>query len=365
MADSNLARTALYDAHLKAGGKMVDFSGWEMPIHYGSQVKEHEAVRSHAGVFDVSHMTIVDLVGTDAKAFLQKVLANDVDKLKEPGKALYTGMLNEDGGVIDDLICYLTETGYRLVVNCATRAKDLDWLNKQQSGFDVTLTEQPQIAMVAVQGPEARNICANILGGSHADTIQGLKIFQGKYCDDWFIARTGYTGEDGLEIMIPQDQIGGFWQQLVDAGVQPCGLGARDTLRLEAGMNLYGSDMDEQVSPLEAAMGWTIAWQPEERDFIGRAALTEQKAAGGHPKLVGLVLETKGVMRSHQTVVLDNGETGEITSGTFSPSLKTSIAMARVPASAKDQVQVELRGKLVPARIVKLPFVRNGKKVYE
>lgn len=357
-------RTPLYQTHLNAGAKMVDFGGWDMPINYGSQIEEHNAVRGDAGMFDVSHMTVVDVNGTESKAFLQKLLANDVAKLKSPGKALYTGMLNPEGGVIDDLIVYNMEAGYRLVVNCATREKDLAWMNAQADGFDVTIEERPEMAMVAIQGPEALAKTAQALTGA-AELIENLSVFQGQPWNDWFIARTGYTGEDGLEIMLPGDQAPEFWQQLQAQGVAPCGLGARDTLRLEAGMNLYGSDMDETVSPLSAAMGWTIAWEPKQRDFIGRSALEEQKSQGSYDKLVGLVMETRGVLRGHQKVIVDGVGEGEITSGTFSPTLGYSVALARVPKATQDSAQVEIRGKLHQVRVVKPPFVRNGKKVYQ
>ncbi|TNC93136.1 MAG: glycine cleavage system protein T [Thalassolituus sp.] len=356
-------QTALYAKHTEAQGKIVDFGGWDMPIHYGSQIKEHNAVREAAGMFDVSHMTIVDVRGPDAKAYLQHLLANDVDKLKETGKALYSGMLNTDGGVIDDLIVYRMEGWFRTVVNCATREKDLEWMTAHTKGFDISLTERPELAMVAVQGPEAIGMVKKIRPEA-ADLIDGLKVFQGLPQHGWFYARTGYTGEDGLEIMVPQEEVVQFWTQLIEAGVQPCGLGARDTLRLEAGMNLYGNDMDESISPLQAGMGWTIAWEPADRDFIGREALEAQKADGVAMKQVGLVLEGRGVMRSHQKVVVEGVGEGEITSGTFSPSLQCSIAMARVPAATGDTAQVDLRGKLTDVKVIKLPFVRNGKKMF-
>jgi aminomethyltransferase len=356
-------KTPLYDCHLDAGGKIVDFGGWDMPIHYGSQIQEHNAVREAAGMFDVSHMTIVDVRGPDAKAYLQKLLANDVDKLKETGKALYTGMLNNDGGVIDDLIVYRMDGWFRTVVNCATREKDLEWMTAHTKGFDISLTERPEMAMVAVQGPEAIGMVQKVRPEA-ADLIDNLKVFQGLPQHGWFYARTGYTGEDGLEIMMPKEDAADFWQQLSEAGVQPCGLGARDTLRLEAGMNLYGNDMDESVSPLIAGMGWTVAWEPADRDFIGRTALEAEKADGVAMKQVGLVLETRGVMRSHQKVIVEGAGEGEVTSGTFSPTLQYSIAIARVPATTGDTAQVDLRGKLTDVRVIKLPFVRNGQKQF-
>ncbi|MEQ3763542.1 MAG: glycine cleavage system aminomethyltransferase GcvT [Alcanivorax sp.] len=356
-------QTALHASHIEANGKIVDFGGWDMPIHYGSQIKEHNAVREAAGMFDVSHMTIVDVRGPDAKAFLQSLLANDVDKLKETGKALYSGMLNNNGGVIDDLIVYRMDGWYRTVVNCATRDKDLEWMTAHTKGFDISLTERPEMAMVAVQGPEAIGMVQKVKPEA-ADLIDGLKVFQGLPLQGWFYARTGYTGEDGLEIMIPEDAVADFWTQLIEAGVQPCGLGARDTLRLEAGMNLYGNDMDEETSPLQAGMGWTIAWEPSDREFIGRTALEAEKAAGVPMKQVGLVMETRGVMRSHQKVIVEGAGEGEVTSGTFSPTLQCSVAIARVPTNTGDTAQVDVRGKLIDVKVIKLPFVRNGKKLF-
>jgi aminomethyltransferase len=360
-------RTSLYQAHIDAGAKMVDFGGWDMPINYGSQIKEHQAVREDAGIFDVSHMTIVDVKGPQAEAYLQTLLANDVAKLKSAGKALYTGMLNSEGGVIDDLIVYRTAEGFRTVVNCATREKDLAWMNQQIDSFDAQLIERDDLSMVAVQGPQAIEKTLSVLDEASAEVVRSLSVFQGLPVNEWFFARTGYTGEDGLEIMVPHQEIAPFWQALLEAGVVPTGLGARDTLRLEAGMNLYGNDMDDTKHPLESAMGWTIAWQPEERAFIGRPALEAIKAAGNYGKLAGLVLEGRGVMRSHQAVhaMEDGPAVGEITSGTFSPTLSQSIAMARIPKDLKGSCFVEMRGKMVPVRIVSLPFVRNGQKQFD
>lgn len=355
-------KTVLHASHLAAGAKMVDFFGWEMPINYGSQIEEHHAVRQDAGMFDVSHMTIVDLTGANTRNFLRYLLANDVAKLTTPGKALYSGMLNSTGGVIDDLIVYfLQEDFFRLVVNSATREKDLAHINAEAKAFNVTVTERPEFAMIAVQGPNAKAKVATLLTAGQQAAVAGMKPFFGVQAGDLFIATTGYTGEDGYEIALPNEQAADFWQQLVTAGVKPCGLGARDTLRLEAGMNLYGQDMDETVSPLAANMGWTIAWEPGDRNFIGRTALEQAKAAGT-AKLVGLVMEQKGVLRHGQKVITAAGE-GEITSGTFSPTLGFSIALARVPAATGDTAEVDIRGKLVPVKVVKPAFVRMGKKL--
>lgn len=358
-------KTALYEKHLESGGKIVDFAGWDMPIHYGSQIEEHHQVRQDAGMFDVSHMVVLDLQGDDAKPYLQKLLANDVAKLKKSGKALYSCMLNDQGTVIDDLIVYyLDEINYRIVVNAGTREKDLAWMQQQLSGFNATLTERDDLSMIAVQGPNARSKACSILSASQADIASSLKVFTAAHIDDYFIARTGYTGEDGFEIMIPNHQAAELWDKLLSAGIKPCGLGARDTLRLEAGMNLYGTDMDESTSPWVAGLGWTIALDPDHRDFIGRNALEAQKQQGITEKFVGLVLEGRGVLRSHMKVVCAEGE-GEITSGTFSPSLKKAIALARVPADCGEQCQIDVRGKLLSAKVVKPMFVRHGKSLLD
>jgi aminomethyltransferase len=355
-------RTSLYDSHVAAGARMVDFGGWDMPVNYGSQIDEHHAVRSDAGMFDVLHMTVVDLEGPRVRDFLRHLLANDVAKLKNPGKALYTCMLNNQAGIIDDLIVYfMRDAWFRMVVNAATHDKDLAWITQQAEPFAIKITER-QVAMIAVQGPKAREKAATVLPAPLREPALALKPFSALEGEGLFVARTGYTGEDGFEIMFPAEEGGSYWKKLMDAGVKPAGLGARDTLRLEAAMNLYGSDMDEGVTPLESGLGWTIAWEPNDRDFIGRKALTSQRDAGPRRKLVGLVLEDKGVLRGHQKVVSEAGE-GEITSGTFSPTLYRSIAMARVPVATGDEVQVDIRGKLLRARVVKPPFARNGKSL--
>jgi aminomethyltransferase len=359
-------KTHLYDAHVAAGARMVDFVGWNMPINYGSQMDEHKAVRSDAGMFDVSHMTVVDIRGPQARDFLSQLLANDVAKLVVPGKALYSCMLNESGGVIDDLIAYyMTDGGagedvwYRLVVNAATRDKGLAWLAKNGMEFRISLTEHFELAMLAVQGPNAREKVHGLLPPEVVRDIAAMKSFSAVLCGDYFIARTGYTGEDGYEVLLPAEEAIDFWNRLLDAGVKPCGLAARDTLRLEAGMHLYGQDMDEDVTPLESALGWTVAMK-DERRFIGREALQQQKDNGIARKLSGVVLEGRGVLRPGYRVVTAAGD-GLTTSGSFSPTLEKAIALARVPADVTGACEVEIRGKLFPARLVKPPFVRNGK----
>ena len=355
------SKTPHHDKHVEAGARIVDFGGWDMPLHYGSQKEEHHAVRRNAGMFDVSHMTIVDLKGERVRDFLRFLLANDVAKLKDSGKALYTCMLQEDGGVIDDLIVYyIADDDYRLVVNAATREKDLAWIRQQAEAFDVHVVERAELAMLAVQGPKARDLAAPVIPAEHREAALALKPFFGLDAGDYFVARTGYTGEDGWEILMPAADAHAVWDRLLAAGVVPCGLGARDTLRLEAGMNLYGSDMDETVSPLESGLAWTVAWEPDDRDFIGRAALVAQRENTDRRRFVGLVLEDKGVLRNHMKVVVEGVGEGEITSGGFSPTLERSIALARVPAGDYDRAQVEVRGKLLNVRIVRPPFVRNG-----
>ncbi|WP_166206682.1 glycine cleavage system aminomethyltransferase GcvT [Cognatiluteimonas telluris] len=359
------SKTILNDSHRALGAKMVDFGGWDMPLHYGSQVEEHHLVRRDAGMFDVSHMTVVDLTGARVREFLRRLVANSVDKLKVPGKALYTTMLNAQGGVIDDLIVYyLSEDFFRLVVNAATREKDLAWIRSQAGAFDVTVAERSDFGMIAVQGPTARERVLGLLDADGAQAAGKLGKFaaaevKARDGTSLFVARTGYTGEDGFEIVVPEARAVALWDALLAAGVKPAGLGARDTLRLEAGMNLYGQDMDETVTPYEAGLAWTVALD-EGRAFTGREVLERQKSAGAPRQLIGLVMDEKGVLRHGQKVLTANGE-GEILSGTFSPTLGKAIAFARVPAGAPGDVRVDIRGREVPVRVVKFPFVRDGK----
>jgi aminomethyltransferase len=356
-----LKKTPLDEIHRAAGARLTNFGGWEMPLHYGSQVEEHHAVRRDAGMFDVSHMRAIDVAGPDALDFLRRVLANDVTRLQAPGKALYSCMLSEQGGVLDDLIAYrFRDDFFRLVVNAATAEKDFTWLQvfAARERMRVSLAMRDDCAMIAVQGPRARErfwVAFPELRGA----TESLSLFSGALVGDAMVARTGYTGEDGFEMLLPSGRAGDAWRSLAAAGVRPCGLGARDTLRLEAGMNLYGQDMDEDVSPLDAGLAWTVDLASQ-RDFMGKGAL---EAAGQQSDFVGLVLvDAGGVLRAHQKVATAAGE-GEITSGTFSPTLARSIALARLPRGAKpgDTVHVQVRDKQLAARVVKLPFVRKGK----
>ena len=355
-------QTPLFRLHQELGARLVDFGGWDMPVQYGSQIGEHHAVRRAAGVFDVSHMCVIDLKGARVRVFLERLLANDVGRLRTPGRALYSCLLNESAGILDDLIVYYLDAEYfRLVVNAGTRDKDLAWIRTQAQPFEVAVQERGDLAMLAVQGPEARAKAAQLLSPEEAATALALEVFNACELRHWFVARTGYTGEDGFEIMLPGAEAVSVWQRLNAADVRSCGLGARDTLRLEAGMNLYGNDMNEQTNPLESGLAWTVAFDPPERNFIGRAALESVRARGIERKQVGLVLDERAVLRSHQRVLVAGGGEGEVTSGTFSPTLERSIGLARVPVAAGNQVQVEVRGRLLPARVVRAPFVRHGK----
>ncbi len=386
--------TPLYQCHVDAGAKLVDFAGWQMPVNYGSQISEHNACREQAVIFDVSHMTVVDLPDSgegEVKAFLQKLLANDVAKAKSPGDAIYSCMLQDDGGIIDDLIAYrYGADSYRLIVNAGTRDKDIDWIKKQlaASKLSTELVVRDDLALLAVQGPQAIKraveATSTVCDASVAEqiaAIQKMKRFSSVSLsmpdgDEWFVARTGYTGEDGLEIALPEKQAPAFWKALLSAGVVPAGLGARDTLRLEAAMNLYGSDMDETVNPLESGISWTVSWQPEERDFIGRKSLQASRNADGNSdrQLVGLLLEGRGVLRGHQPIQVAGHVVGEITSGTFSPTLQKSIALGRVSIQALGvespadilalECEVIIRDKPIAARFVKPPFVAKGQPLY-
>lgn len=354
-------RTRLYDCQKEAGAVFTEFYQWQLPLHYGSQIEEHHAVRQDAGVFDVSHMTIVDCLGAGTREFLRYLLANDVDKMENSARALYSLMLNHRGGILDDLIAYFRAAdNYRLVLNCGTRERDIQWIQQHIGNFSLGIQQRIDCAMLAVQGPNAREKTLSCLPPKVMDAASTLENFAVCECDDWFIARTGYTGEDGFEIILPGEQAESFWQSLIEAGVKPCGLGARDSLRLEAGMMLYGQDMDENTTPYESNLKWSVSLDPN-RDFIGKTALELQDQP--KRKMIGLVLPKKaGIMRPGQSVQLPEGE-GQITSGGFSPSCDCSIALARVPITAAEKAEVMIRQKTVSARIVKPRFVKNGQSL--
>ncbi len=356
-----IAKTLLHQTHLACGAKMINFHGWEMPLHYGSQINEHHHVRHDAGMFDVSHMTIVDILGAGGRQFLRKLLTNDIDQITHNGKALYSCMCNEHGGIIDDLIVYQRASdNYRVVLNSATRQRVISWIREKSEGFAVGLQERGELAMIAIQGPNAIEKTLKIMNAAQIDAVSTLTQFECVDVDNWFFARTGYTGEEGFEIILPKELAPQFWMDLIQAGIKPCGLAARDTLRLEAGMMLYGQDMDESVTPLESGLAWTVKWEPQDRGFIGMGALITQKEQGITRKMVGLTLLEKGIMRHDQKVIIEGVGEGIITSGGYSPTLEHSIALARVPVATEDTAMVDIRGKLIPARVGKARFVKQG-----
>lgn len=358
-------RTALYTQHQMAGAKLVDFAGWDMPLHYRSQIQEHHSVRQDSGLFDVSHMLAIDISGKNSLAYLSYLLANNPQKLN-PGKALYSCLLNDEAGILDDLIVYqLSEQHYRIVVNAGNREQDLHWLNKQAEHFsDLLIEERLDLSILAIQGPNARHKSLAAFNEAQQILIENLKPFHCVEQSNWCVARTGYTGEDGFEVMLPHNEAESFWQRLLDLGIPPCGLGARDTLRLEAGFNLHGSDMDSSTTPLESNLAWTIGWEPTDRDFIGRKALSQQRNQLQR-ELYGLVLEERAILRKDCVLTTEKGEQGHITSASYAPSLACSIALARLPLASGDYCQVTIRDKNYRAKIIKPPFIRKGKKAFE
>jgi aminomethyltransferase len=356
-------KTSLYNAHLALKARMVEFAGYEMPLHYGSQIEEHHAVRRAAGVFDVSHMGVLDVEGPDALPALCHLLASNPVRLK-PGRALYSCLLNEQGGVMDDLIVYrLDEQRFRLVVNAANKHKDVQWIRAQLEGKNAEARLDEKLAILSLQGPESVRALAAILQGESLVTVTRLKRFGSIFADGVFFGRTGYTGEDGFEIIADAASAPQTWDALITAGVRPIGLGARDTLRLEAGLNLCGADMDESVTPLECGLGWTVAWEPAERNFIGRKALEQQRRAGVARRLLGLRMLEKGVLRAHQSVFADGLEAGTLTSGAFAPTLGYSIGLARVGAQTRAPYSVEIRGRHLPVEVVEPPFVTRDRSI--
>ena len=360
-----LQQTPLYSQHIQASAKMVDFHGWSMPIHYGSQIVEHEHVRKSCGIFDVSHMTILDFEGLQVKDFIRYLLTNDVDNLKEDYDGLYSAMMNQSGGIVDDLIAYKMPFGYRLVVNCATRKDDLEWISSQLKKYQVKMKERDDLSMLAIQGPRSKKVilnCPSLTLG----TLDNKKKQQGVFEDGIFIAKTGYTGEFGFEVILPNNRAGLLWEDVIDAGAKPVGLGARDTLRLEAGMNLYGFEMDQSISPLECNMEWTVSLKDKKRNFLGKEAFLAKKNTNNNLHLVGILLEERVIIRSGQDIFLNKERSikGVVTSGTYSPTLKKSIALARLPKLNKEICYTEVRGKLLEAKIGKPRFVKEGKNIF-
>ena len=359
------SKTPLYQAHVDANARIVDFGGWDMPLNYGSQIDEHHAVRQDAGMFDVSHMTVTDILGQDALAYCRLILANDISKTRVlAGKAIYSCILNDQGGVIDDLIAYRLHDDYvRIVSNAGTRTTVREWLHQQAAGFDIHLEHGDHLALMALQGPHSEAHLSRCEAHSEITKAGQLKRFQGIPIAQSFVGRTGYTGEDGFEIIGPAEEIVSLWRTLADQGVRPCGLGARDTLRLEAGMALYGHELDDQHTPIECGLTWTVDLDSE-RNYIGKSALQ----APPKTKQVGLVLLDKGILRQQQVVRLNGAQIGVITSGTFSPTLQASIGLARIDANItinpETPLEIEVRKKLLRANICNVPFVRNGKRTF-
>jgi len=345
---------------------MVDFHGWSMPINYGSQINEHNSVRENCGIFDVSHMTILDFKGDDAETFVRKLISNDIKKLTEPYAGLYSAMVNEQGGVIDDLIAYKMENGYRLVVNCATRGEDLKWISSKSRNFKVEMTERDDLSMIAVQGPRS----LDVLSACPAPIVRALeskKRQQGVYGNNMFATKTGYTGEIGFEVILPHEQAVNLWQNAIDAGAVPVGLGARDTLRLEAGMNLYGFEMDEFITPFECNMSWTVDFSDTDRDFYGKKALENILKEENYNELVGIMLDERTILRQGQKLWFNENKElyGIVTSGTYSPTLKKPIALARIPKADLKSCFTEVRDKKVFAKIGSPKFIKEGKEIFK
>lgn len=355
-----MKHTALHPQHVNAKAKLVDFSGWSMPMQYQSQLQEHRAVRNHAGIFDVSHMACVTITGKDTIAFLRYLVANDIQGI-QPGKAMYTCMLNSEGGIIDDLIVYFfNDQDCRCIINAGCTDKDWAWMQQVANNFDVTLNRPNDLCIIAIQGPKAIELGRSCLPTAAAHALDTLKPFATTLVEGGFIARTGYTGEDGFEIILPTNMATHVWQQAMTAGITPCGLGARDTLRIEAGLNLYGQDMDENTSPYEAALSWTVSLHDTERSFIGKDALIQRVNQGVTHQLVGVAMTLPGVLRNQQIITLNNETTGIITSGTFSPILNHAIGFARVSLDSPTQGTVINRKKPCQVYLTKMAFVRKG-----
>jgi len=360
-----LRRSPLYEAHRAAGGRMVPFAGWEMPVQYAGLVEEHLAVRTRVGLFDVSHMGEILIESPHALAAVQRLITNDARPLAV-GQGLYTPMCNPDGGVIDDLIVFRTaDHEYLLIVNAGTRAKDLAWIQEHAAPAKVRDLSD-EVALLALQGPRAEDVLEAASGARlgallpfhrlEGIAVQGISVA---------VARTGYTGEDGFEIAPAWDSAPRVWEALVEAGrphgLAPVGLGARDTLRLEAGLMLYGQDIDETTSPLEAPLAWTVKFDKEE--FIGRPELERQRKDGVARRLVGFEADGRAIPRHGCEIRAAGERAGTVTSGTFSPSLRRPIGMGYVPRAASARgsgLEIEVRGSPVPARVVRLPFYRRA-----
>ena len=359
-----MLKTACHPWHVAHGGRMIDFAGWEMPVQYGSIIDEHQAVRHAVGLFDIAHMGRIKFSGDDACALLDHLVTNDVSKI-EPGEIRYSLVTNEAGGVLDDVLVYRFDAFYYLVVNASNRLKIVDWIARHRDSFQAHFEDQTLATfMLAVQGPRALDVLHPHVNVEIAD----LKYYSG--CEAMvfgrpaLVSRTGYTGEDGFEIVVASSDGPDVWHRLIadgkEFGLTACGLGARDTLRLEAGMPLYGHELSETIDPLTAGLSFAVKLKAG--DFIGKAALTAIKSGGLRRERVGLELAGKRIAREGSTVFLDGREIGQVTSGTFSPTLQKPIAMAYIDkgsAATGGAVEVDIRGKREPATVAALPFYRR------
>ena len=350
-------KTPLNKSHIELGAKMVNFSNWEMPISYSSLIEEHNAVRNTVGIFDVSHMSVFDFDGDNQVAFFEKIFANDIKKIYKDNKAIYGALLNEEGGILDDLIIYHANNKFRLVSNCSTREQNRQWFEKHAVEFGVKVMERSDMGILAIQGPDALN---KILEIKEIDAqVNTLQSFGCMFEGDKLYARTGYTGEDGLELIVPTKDINHLWDQALELGCTPIGLGARDTLRLEAGLNLYGNDMTINNHPYESNMGWTIDMSDENREFIGKDALLSIDQSKSQ-KIVGIILQDKGILRSGYEITHEQGK-GVVLSGSYSPTLQSSIGLARVDQGYKENGKVMIRNKLLNIDFVSPRFLGQGK----
>jgi aminomethyltransferase len=368
-ADSSseaLRRTPLYECHREAGGRMVPFAGWEMPVQYAGVIEEHRAVRTAAGLFDVSHMGEVRVKGSGAEAFLQSLTPNDVSKLA-PGRAHYSGLLTEQGTYIDDLLIYrLAADDFLVVVNASNAERDFEWIASRATGDATVTDESDRYALLALQGPKAVEILEP-LASAGATALRYYGFQQGEVAGrPALISRTGYTGEDGFELYVDPGHAPEIWRRLLEAGadrgIAPAGLGARDTLRLEAAMALYGHEIDETTTPFEAGLAWVV--KLDKGDFLGRAALAAQQERGLARKLVGFEVQGRGIARQGHAVVSDGQTVGTVTSGTWSPTFEKALGMAYVPVELSapgTALALEVRGKAVPAVVVEMPFYRRRK----
>ena len=372
MADSipsKLLRTSLFDLARLQNARFTAFSGWEMPVQYRGLKLEHQAVRSGVGMFDISHMGKFTFVGNDLIDAWQTLVPSDLSRL-QPGEAMYTVLLNSLGGIIDDIIFYYqgkqgTEQKAVVIVNAGTTNKDRDWISSHLKDSSVVMKDiSVQQALIALQGPQA----TTVLQGLVAEDLSNIDAFSHRTVNingsAAFIARTGYTGENGFEIMLAPDTAQQLWQSFLDAGVVPCGLGARDTLRLEAAMSLYGQDIDEKTTPLEAGLGWVVHLK-DKGDFIGRSVLEQQKAEGVKRRLVGIEMSGRHIARHGYKVIYKGEAVGEVTSGTLAPTVGKAIALAYVPKTLSkpgQTLEIEIRGKTYPATVVKKPFYRSPHK---